>query len=87
MSVFFRTSLFRVHYIRDYLFCNIKQAMNSLPEIVREGFVLLEMLPFRESILPYPQKILSEVHTTLPVIAYRRNEDLLIAIKVRENNR
>ena len=56
--------------------------MTKLPESVREGLMTLQIQPFRESTLPYPLHILSEVNERLPVIAYKRNEDLLINIKV-----
>ena len=57
------------------------QAMKKLPTAVREGLMILTVSPFQESCLPYPEKILSDVHARLPVIAYVHNEDLLINIK------
>jgi hypothetical protein len=58
------------------------QAMHKLPVSVREGLMVLKVQPFREACLPFPLRILSDVNERLPVIAYRRNEDLLINIKV-----
>ncbi|KAL5256854.1 hypothetical protein ACHWQZ_G011949 [Mnemiopsis leidyi] len=56
-------------------------AMQKLPVSVREGLMVLKIQPFRDSCLPFPLRILSDVNERLPVIAYRRNEDLLINIK------
>ena len=59
------------------------EAMELLPIMVREGLMVLKVQPFREACLPFPRQILSDVNVRLPVIAYSRNEDLLINIKVR----
>ena len=60
----------------------VLQAMQTLPISVREGLMVLKIQPFRDTCLPFPLRILSDVNERLPVIAYRRNEDLLINIKV-----
>ena len=49
---------------------------------------LIEVLSggFREACLPHPREVLSLVHSKLPVVALKRNEDLLSIIKVRTNH-
>ena len=37
---------------------------------------------YRDSCLPYTEDVVKEVSTALPVIAVKRNEDLLTIIKV-----
>ena len=59
------------------------QAMEQLPHSVRQGLMTLLIHPFQKACLPFPNHILEEVNVRLPVIAYQRNEDLLINIKVR----
>ena len=63
---------------------NMFQAMKLLPHSVREGLMTLLIHPFQKACLPFPNHILEEVNMRLPVIAYQRNEDLLINIKVPE---
>ena len=44
--------------------------------------ILVMSSDYRDSCLPYPQEIINKTHHKLPVIANKRNEDLLTIIKV-----
>lgn len=52
----------------------------------RVAMVQVHSRNYRESCLPYPDNIVSKVSKTLPIIAIRRNEDLLTIIKVNSEN-
>lgn len=44
--------------------------------------ILVMSSDYRDSCLPYPQEIINKTHHKLPIIANKRNEDLLTIIKV-----
>ena len=48
----------------------------------RCAMILVMSSDYRDSCLPYPQEIINKTHHKLPVIANKRNEDLLTIIKV-----
>lgn len=48
----------------------------------RVDMIQVKAEDFCSSCLPYPQKVVKEVHEKLPVIANKRNDDLLTIIKV-----
>lgn len=47
--------------------------------------ILVMSSNYRDSCLPYPQEIIDKTHHKLPIIANKRNEDLLTIIKVKMN--
>lgn len=55
--------------------------------------ILVMSSDYRDSCMPYPQEIIDKTHHKLPIIANKRNEDLLTIIKVikkkmlKKNNR
>ena len=48
----------------------------------RLGIIEVQASDFCDSCLPYPEKVIHQVHKNLPVVAAKRNEDLLNIIKV-----
>lgn len=44
--------------------------------------ILVMSSDYRDSCMPYPQEIIDKTHHKLPIIANKRNEDLLTIIKV-----
>lgn len=59
----------------------------------RCAMILVMSSDYRDSCMPYPQEIIDKTHHKLPIIANKRNEDLLTIIKVikkiflKKNNR
>lgn len=51
----------------------------------RCAMILVMSSNYRDSCLPYPQEIIDKTHHKLPIIANKRNEDLLTIIKVKMN--
>lgn len=51
----------------------------------RVCMIQVQSKSYRESCLPYPTNIVETVHVKLPLIANKRNEDLLTIIKVCHN--
>lgn len=51
---------------------------------IRKRVHMIQVLSknYRETCLPYPTNIVDTVHIKLPLIANKRNEDLLTIIKV-----
>ena len=56
--------------------------MQRMRRLKRLGLIRVEAENFCQSSLPYPQTVLKNVCSRLPVIAFKRNEDLLTIIKV-----
>ena len=57
--------------------------MSAMIKKTRLGLLCVESQGFLDSCLPYPKNVLDAVFAKLPVIAAKRNEDLLTIIKVR----
>lgn len=62
-------------------FSQIRQ-MNKMPKSKRLGLMQVMSQEFCSSCLPYPKKVVDAVCERLPVIALKRNENLLAIIKV-----
>ena len=56
--------------------------MKRMTILRRVAMVHVHSKNYRETCLPYPDNIVSKVSKALPIIAIRRNEDLLTIIKV-----
>lgn len=59
--------------------------MTDMRQKKRLGLIEVLSGGFRDSCLPHPREVLSVVNSKLPVVALKRNEDLLSIIKVRTN--
>ncbi len=57
--------------------------MQSMVDNKRQGMFLVLTEEFRNSCLPYPERIVSSISRHLPKISCSRNEGLLKIIKVR----
>ena len=57
--------------------------MKVMREKKRLGLLDVQSQGFRDACLPHPRDVLSVVHNKLPIVALKRNEDLLTIIKVR----
>ncbi|XP_069117336.1 dynein axonemal heavy chain 6-like isoform X3 [Argopecten irradians] len=55
--------------------------MKKMTTVRRVSMVQVQSKRFRESCLPYCEEIVSDSHQQLPIIANKRNEDLLTIIK------
>ena len=58
--------------------------MKSMPTSQRKALFLVKSDQFKESCIPYPQRIISAVDKHLPVVANKKNDALLNIIKVCE---
>ena len=56
--------------------------MTAMRRRKRLGMMDVQSSGFRDACLPHPREVLSVVHKKLPIVALRRNEDLLSIIKV-----
>ena len=52
----------------------------------RLGLVMVFSENFCQTCLPYPKEVLSKVTTHPPILAFRRNEDLLTIIKASQES-
>ena len=48
----------------------------------RVAMIEVQSAGYRDSCLPYPEAIIHKTHEKLPIIANKRNEDLITIIKV-----
>ena len=58
------------------------QRMKHMRQSLRVGLIDVKSEGFCQSCLPYPKNVMQAVVAKLPVIALKRNEDLLTIIKV-----
>ena len=56
--------------------------MSHMQRKRRLGHIIVHSETFCQDCKPYPQTVVTHVKVALPVIAYKRNEDLLSIIKV-----
>lgn len=64
-------------------FLSIKvREMRKMTVKRRCAMILVMSSDYRDSCMPYPQEIIDKTHHKLPIIANKRNEDLLTIIKV-----
>ena len=56
--------------------------MKKMGVLRRVAMIQVHSKKYRDSCLPYPDNIVARVNKALPIIAIKRNEDLLTIIKV-----
>ncbi len=59
--------------------------MKAMTQKKRVGLLNVRSSRFRDACLPHPKTVLSAVQTALPVVATKKNEDLLTIIRVGKN--
>ena len=57
--------------------------MKRMTKKRRIGMVDLSADDFSQSCLPYPNEVIKAINSKLPVVAKKKNDDLLTIIKVR----
>ena len=62
------------------------QRMKHMRQSLRVGLIDVRSEGFCQSCLPYPENVMKAVVAKLPVIALKRNEDLLTIIKVPDTH-
>ena len=73
--------------LRDVCVADQIREMQAMTKQRRLGLMQVLSEDFCNTCLPYPQQVVTAVCDKLPVIALKRNEDLLTIIKVRQRSR